>query len=236
MLSVYSGFVAGTVCDVGQFKDVEYLASFAQDQFGGSTPRRAIDIWINNAGQSQDSLQALADVDAAVIQSIIQTNLMGTLFGTKVATQVMEEQSEGGHIFLMEGAGSNGMVTAQFATYGVSKAGFPQLLKSLVKENRSSKVGIHALSPGMVITDLLMKSPPNSIEEAAKRPYRIFNILAEKPSTVASWLVPRIEGATRPGSTGTAHRYLTPLGVVWRFLTFFTRRNRLIDEKTGRIL
>ena len=93
-------------------------------------------------------------------------------------------------------------------------------------------MGIHTVSPGMVITDLLIKKP----SENYKPPYRIFNILAEKPDTVADWLVPRILGASKPGKTGKSIEYLTPTGALWRFLTAPFRANRIINEKTGEII
>merc|ERR1719464_2210868 len=120
------------------------------------------------------------------------------------------------------------MATPNFASYGVSKAGFPQLLKSLSKEGASKNVSVHILQPGMVITDLLMTSKD-------KRAYKFFNILAEMPHTVAGWLVPRIRGVSRGNGTATALRYLTTTSVVWRFLTMFCRKNRLIDVDTGRV-
>ncbi len=40
----------------------------------------------------------------------MQTNLLGTLLGFKAAMLVMAGQDKGGHIFNMDGAGSNGMV------------------------------------------------------------------------------------------------------------------------------
>ena len=47
-------------------------------------------------------------------------------------------------------------------------------------------VGVHTLSPGMVITDLLLTGNRNA------RALWAFNILAEMPDTVAEYLVPRI--------------------------------------------
>jgi chlorophyll(ide) b reductase len=45
-------------------------------------------------------------------------------------------------------------------------------------------VGIHTLSPGMVLTDLLL-------EGATDVNKQIFNVLCEQPETVAAFLVPR---------------------------------------------
>lgn len=71
---------------------------------------------------------------------------------------------------------------------------------------------------------------------ASASTYRILNILCEKPSTIARYLVPRIRGVASAKKTGRELRYLTPLSVVWRFLTFFARKNRLIDEVSGELV
>jgi chlorophyll(ide) b reductase len=52
---------------------------------------------------------------------VIETNIVGTLTATKAAIAAMREQTQKGNIFLMEGGGSNGMATPNYATYGVSK-------------------------------------------------------------------------------------------------------------------
>jgi NAD(P)-dependent dehydrogenase (short-subunit alcohol dehydrogenase family) len=152
------------------------------------------------------------------------------LLATKAAISAMKEQSQKGFIFLMEGGGSSGMATPKYITYGVSKAGMGQLMKSLNAELKElgllPKISVHNLSPGMVITDLLVRPPPSPPPEP--RSLRIFNILCERPSTVASWLVPRIRGVSKPGQS---IQFLTPYGVAWRFVTARFRRNRFFEEK-----
>jgi len=89
----------------------------------------------------------------------------------------------------------------------------------------------------MVITDLLMHATTTEERDPKelKRRNKIFNILAEKPSTVASWLVPKVLSVSYDGSSGTYQKYLTTMGALFRFTTFWCRRNRLIDEETGTI-
>ena len=43
----------------------------------------------------------------------------------------MREQSAGGHIFNMDGAGADGGATPRFAAYGATKRSLAQLSKSL---------------------------------------------------------------------------------------------------------
>ncbi|GAY56354.1 hypothetical protein CUMW_171240 [Citrus unshiu] len=71
--------------------------------------------------------------------------------------RVMRDQPKGGHIFNMDGAGSGGSSTPLTAFYGSTKCGLRQLQASLFKESKRSKVGVHTASPGMVLTDLLLR-------------------------------------------------------------------------------
>jgi hypothetical protein len=128
----------------------------------------------------------------------------------------------------------------------------PQLLQSLQKEVKDTRVGVHVLSPGMVLTDLLLSGVRSSHVDGDSRCFtfvpllqnkqastlKLFNILAEHPRTVAKWAVPRMRGiaTSDPKQNGLYLRYLTPMGVVGRFLTVFSRKNRLIDESTGKMV
>ena len=60
---------------------------------------------------------------------------------------------------------------------------------SLNEEAKGALVGVHTLSPGMVLTPLLL-------EGATARNKAVFNILCEQPETVAAFLTPRIRSAT----------------------------------------
>ena len=58
--------------------------------------------------------------------------------------------------------------------------------------HQGAPIGIHTLSPGMVLTPLLL-------EGATDRNKAIFNILCEQPETVAAFLTPRVRSVpTRP--------------------------------------
>ena len=60
-------------------------------------------------------------------------------------------------------------------------------------------VGIHQLSPGMVLTDLLLEGA----NPVAKR---FFNVLAEEPEAVAADVVPKVRATT---GTNTSVEFLT---------------------------
>mmetsp|Transcript_16497 Transcript_16497/g.20384 ORF Transcript_16497/g.20384 Transcript_16497/m.20384 type:complete len:107 (-) Transcript_16497:1371-1691(-) len=95
----------------------------------------------------------ITQVSENEIEQIILTNLVGAINGYKAAAMNMQKNNKTskGHIFLMEGAGSLGRATPNFASYGVSKAGYLQLLKSLKAEAKEIGVSVHTISPGMVV-------------------------------------------------------------------------------------
>jgi chlorophyll(ide) b reductase len=206
--------VAGLAADVSVSDDVEALADFALDQLG------SLDIWINNAGTTGFENKALAESDPDTLEAVVRTNLLGTLLGCRAALRVMLPQGRG-HIFNMDGRGADGTATPEMAAYGATKRAIPQLTNSLAKETEGTGVGVHTLSPGMVLTDLLL-------HDATPEAKRIYNILAERPETVARWLVER---ARKVEGSGQYIRFLTNPKAAWRFATAWRRKNRFFDEE-----
>ncbi|XP_028068704.1 probable chlorophyll(ide) b reductase NYC1, chloroplastic isoform X3 [Camellia sinensis] len=160
--------VVGISCDVCEPDDVRKLANFAVSELG------SIDIWINNAGTNK-GFRPLLQFSDEDIQQIVSTNLVGSILCTREAMHVMKNQNKGGHIFNMDGAGSGGSSTPLTAVYGSTKCGLRQLQSSLFKECKRSKVGVHTASPGMVLTDLLLRFGQVNKQK--------FNIICELPKT-----------------------------------------------------
>jgi len=209
-------FPEGTVwskpCDVSNAQGVDALANFAREQLG------PLDIWINNAGTTAYQHKPLVESSPDTLELVVRTNLLGTLLGCRAALRVMLPEGRG-HLFNMDGYGVDGTPTPGLAAYGATKRAIPQLTASLVKETAGSGVGVHSLSPGMVLTDLLLRdSPPEA--------RRIYNILAERPETVAKFLVARVRKVT---GAGKYIRFLTGPKVAWRFATAWRRKNRFFD-------
>eukprot|EP00511_Aplanochytrium_stocchinoi_P004502 CAMPEP_0204837186 /NCGR_PEP_ID=MMETSP1346-20131115/27282_1 /ASSEMBLY_ACC=CAM_ASM_000771 /TAXON_ID=215587 /ORGANISM="Aplanochytrium stocchinoi, Strain GSBS06" /LENGTH=273 /DNA_ID=CAMNT_0051972479 /DNA_START=100 /DNA_END=922 /DNA_ORIENTATION=- len=171
--------IVGKTADVTKEEEMLELCDFASAYFG-----KPVDVFICNAGITQQKKNPITQVSENEIEQIILTNLVGAINGYKAAAMNMQKNNKTskGHIFLMEGAGSLGRATPNFASYGVSKAGYLQLLKSLKAEAKEIGVSVHTISPGMVITDLLLGSASGAFA------YKIFNILAEMPETVSAYL------------------------------------------------
>lgn len=198
--------MAGQPCDVGNFAQVQALWDAGVAAFG------SIDIWINNAGRDgiQELLHELPPED---YELTVTTNLSGILHCNKVAIAGMLKQGSG-KVFNMEGFGSNGQVMPGLTSYGATKYAVKYLTKSLVKEYKDTPVHICYLSPGMVVTDLLI-SPDAQQEPDWERKRKIYNILADTTDTVCPWLV---EGILNTKKSGDAVRWLTGPKVMGRFL------------------
>ena len=188
-------------------ESVDALTAFASEQMGG------VDIWINNAGANGYVYENLADADPETLREIVLTNSFGTLLCCRSAIRLMAEQASGGHVFNMLGAGSDGGATQKYAAYGHTKAGMAQLTKTLageVKETAPS-VGVHALSPGMVFTELI-----SSGRYAFGAQGRFFvNTLAEPPEVPAAFLVAKVrafvdEAGTAGKRSSQTFEVLTP--------------------------
>ena len=208
-----SGIIFGTVCDVTQYQNVLNLAEFAEKNLG------SIDIWINNAGINGSVVKPLVDINEDIIRSVVETNLIGTLFGTQVALKRMLKQNSG-KIVNLEGLGSDKMVIENLCPYISTKAAIPKIRKTVSKELKGMNVGIHSISPGMMITDLIGKE---TNPEAAK----IMNILGETPEVVAEIVVPKIK---KIKGSGKKISFLTGMKAMGRFMTARKRKNRFYDE------
>ncbi|CAL8463628.1 g3162 [Coccomyxa elongata] len=210
-------WIGGIDCDVSSPASVQRLTDGAASQMG------SIDVWINNAGFS-GSFQSFLDASPEQIQEVVQTNLLGCLLCTRAAMRLMAAQPRGGHIFNMDGAGADGLPTPQYAAYGATKAGIAHLLGSLKAEPacQRARVGVHCLSPGMVLTNLLL-------EGASDTNKQIFNILCEQPETVAAFLVPRARTVAARGEAGRYIRFLTLPRALLRFIAAPLRANRFFN-------
>ncbi|KAK9829190.1 hypothetical protein WJX72_004398 [[Myrmecia] bisecta] len=212
-------WVSGIACEVSDPDSVVRLASAARLQMG------SVDVWINNAGYS-GSFQAFLDATPEQITRVVQTNLLGSLLCTREAIRLMSEQELGGHVFNMDGAGADGLATPQYAAYGATKAGIAHLMGSLKHEARllDTPVGIHTLSPGMVLTGLLL-------EGASEINKKIFNILCEQPETVAAFLVPRVRTVVARKQASAYIRFLTLGRALQKFAAAPLRTQRFFDKE-----
>ncbi|KAL5734264.1 hypothetical protein ACOSP7_032125 [Xanthoceras sorbifolium] len=217
--------VWGTTCDVRKGQDVKDLVAFAEQNL------KYIDIWINNAGSNAYCYKPLAEASDEDLIEVVTTNTLGLMICCREAIKMMRNQPRGGHIFNIDGAGSDGRPTPRFAAYGATKRSVVHLTKSLQAElqmQEDKNVVVHNLSPGMVTTDLLMSGA------TTKQAKFFINVLAEPAEVVAEYLVPRIRSILTNGSTRPTYlRFLTGIKAysqIFSRLAFGARRNRYVLE------
>lgn len=173
-------------CDVTNKLEVESLWEKSLGKWG------KIDIWINNAGQNCP-YELIYNTSEEYIEKVIGTNLKGMIFGSQVASLKMIEQNSG-QIWNMEGLGSNNMIQRKTILYGTTKHALTYFTKGLAKELHGTPVLIGRLSPGMMLTDFITKSPEGEQSEVMSNDSfkKVFNALGDKPETVAEFFIPRI--------------------------------------------
>jgi NAD(P)-dependent dehydrogenase (short-subunit alcohol dehydrogenase family) len=210
--------VLGIPCDVRSFPAVQAVWDAAVARFG------RVDVWINNAALATDRL-LLAEVPPEQIALTIDTNLTGSLYGARVALAGMVRQG-GGRLYFFEGFGSNDMVAPGLTVYATTKRALTYLTRSLAREYRDTPVLVGSLSPGMVVTDLLVSSSRLQDKAQWARAKRLMNILADPVEVVTPWLAGQALDNTRQGAR---IEWLTRGKAALRFLGAAFRRRDIIS-------
>ncbi|MHB8035560.1 3-ketoacyl-ACP reductase [Clostridium botulinum] len=144
--------------DVSSFEDSKKIADEAKNKFG------TIDILINNAGITKDSLiLRMAEED---FDKVISVNLKGVYNCSKHIAPIMLKQRSGKIINISSVVGVAG--NAGQCNYAAAKAGVIGITKSLAKELGSRGITVNAVAPGYIrtdMTDALPEKVKKSIED-----------------------------------------------------------------------
>ncbi len=190
--------VAGQVCDVSDYAQVSTLWNTAVKKFG------SVDIWINNAG-IDNSILPYWELDSSEIGPVVNTNLTGMMYGSHAALKGMIAQGSG-QIYNVDGYGSNDMMRTGFTVYGSTKRALRYFTESLTQEAEGLPVQIGRISPGMVLTDLMIDGLRKLPAEQLEAIKAIYNIFADSVETVTPFLV---EGVLANTETGAKITWLT---------------------------
>ncbi len=173
--------------DVGELSQVKALADHAVETFG------KVDIWVNNAGVS-GVYGPTASIDPALFERVIRTNILGEYYGSLVALQHFLAQGTGGKLINMLGRGDRQPVKYQSA-YASSKTWVRNFTLALAKEYAGTGIGIYALNPGLMDTELLRKvDAVKGYEKKLKPLSAVIRLWAEPlsvPTEKAVWLASR---------------------------------------------
>ncbi len=215
----------GLACDVSDIQQIEALAEFAFQKFGG------LDIWVNNAGLSAP-YGPTAHVPSDAFLKVIQTNIIGTYNGSMVAMRHFIKQKSGKLINLL-GRGDNGAIPMQNA-YSSSKVWVRNFTKVLAKEYANSGVEVMGFNPGLVKTEMLSNVHAVSGYEDKMNPLRFIAMLwgnaADIPAEKALWLA----SSATDGRSGLFITVLTRWMMISRliilpFKYLFDRSMKLLD-------
>lgn len=218
-LSLFKGKYIYEPCNVQKKASLQNLWDVSLKKWCG------IDIWINNAGQNTPHMVSW-ETGETYTENSIETNITGMIYGSQIAALGMLKQGHGG-IYSMEGLGSNNMIQPKTILYGTTKHALTYFMKGLAKELEGTSVIVGRLSPGMMLTDFITKTPDGEESEVLsdERFKKLFNILADKPETVAKFFIPRILNNTK---NDAQIAWLTNRKAAWRFMTAALHKDRLI--------
>jgi NAD(P)-dependent dehydrogenase (short-subunit alcohol dehydrogenase family) len=202
------------VCDVTDPAAVQKLCDTASS--GGK-----IDIWINNAGMGQGT-RPFEALDPEDIRAILDINLKGMMAGCQAALAHMQSTGSGA-IYNMEGFGSDGRKMKNMTVYGTTKYAIDYFTRSLALETEGTNVIIGGLSPGMVVTDMLV-GPVSTDTPINREAVKIFHILADQVEPVCRYLVDRI---LKNRKNGVVIKWLTGRKIMMRFMKNMVRKRRV---------
>jgi NAD(P)-dependent dehydrogenase (short-subunit alcohol dehydrogenase family) len=210
--------VWGQPGDMTNYDDAQRLWDNARSHFG------SIEIWINNAGVAHPDLKFWT-LPKDVIDTTVDLNLIGTMYGCRVALNGMLAQGHG-FVYNMYGFGSTGMMRHGMSIYGSTKRAINYFTEALAKELDGQPVKIGALSPGMVITDLVSEQYKDRPEEFEKAK-NIFNLLGDRVENVTPHLVDQI---LTNDKNGAALKHMTTPRMMSRMITGKLRKRDLFSD------
>ena len=129
-----------------------------------------IDILINNAGAAAGADRVpFVDLEEEVWDRVQRVNVKGTFLCCKAVVPVMLDRGRGGKIINMSSL-SGKFGSAHMAAYNASKFAIRGLTQSLAKELGPHGIQVHALCPGMIVTerytDIAAAAAPEGVSAA----------------------------------------------------------------------
>jgi 3-oxoacyl-[acyl-carrier protein] reductase len=146
--------------DVSDFAAAQALVKSTIDTYGH------IDVLVNNAGTTRDTLLLLMKEDDWDV--VLNTNLKSMFNCCKAVARPMIRRKQGGRIINISSVvglvGQAGQVN-----YAASKAGIVGLTKSLAKELGSRQITVNAIAPGFFPTALTEVLTDDMVQVAVER-------------------------------------------------------------------
>lgn len=138
------------------------LVEDAAEQLGG------LDIVISNAGWTEvvpyDNLEALDD---RLWDGCFQANIKSHFFLFRAAKKIFDVNLGGG-TFIVSASLAGRIVYGSSIPYAVSKAGLIHLVRMLA-QSQGPKVRVHAVCPGLLMTEWGQRFPKERVDQAIER-------------------------------------------------------------------
>lgn len=218
-LDAYKEHFIYVLCDVRNPESIRNLWNQSIQKWGN------VDIWINNAGINSTH-DFTWEIEYEDTKNVLETNLIGMINGSQIAVREMMNQGYGA-IYSMEGLGSNNMIQSKTIHYGTSKHALTYYMRGLAKELKNTSVIAGRLSPGMMLTDFITRDKQGDSANVLNSTSftRLFNMLGDKPETVAKYFVPKILNNQK----NDAHFvWLTNTKAMFRFIQSIFVKRKLV--------
>jgi len=142
--------------DVSSFEDAEKMVHTVVDRFG------SLEILVCNAGITWDGV--IWKMTEKQWDAVINVNLKGYFNYNRAAAQVFKDRKYGKIVNVSSINGLRGKFGQ--SNYAASKGGEIAMSKALAKELGKFNVNVNVVAPGMVMTEMAEKIPPEFLNAA----------------------------------------------------------------------
>jgi NAD(P)-dependent dehydrogenase (short-subunit alcohol dehydrogenase family) len=215
--------VEGQPCDTARLAELDSLWRRAAQEFG------RVDIWINNAGYARTGAKFI-DHSPAEIEAMVRSNVIGSMNAAQVALAGMKAQGSGRLYLTLGGGGASGRVVPGMAVYSTTKRAVKYFADCLVKELKEAghnQILIGTISPGVNITEGMLREFAELAPEVRARAVRQLNFIGEHVETTTPWIVERILRDERQGNDIT---WLTTRRLLGRGLSMLLRKRDIVSR------
>lgn len=171
----------GECVDVSDEQAMEELAAKIAAEHG------IVDVLVNNAGIGLSG--SFLDTTTEDWKKVLDVNLWGVIHGCRIFGRQMAERGQGGHIVNTASAAAY-LPSRTLPAYSTSKAAVLMLSQCLRAELASKSIGVSAICPGIVNTNITATSRFAGVDEAEEkrrqeRSSRLYGLRNFPPEKVA---------------------------------------------------